>query len=392
MNHLSAYFIFLIFLISCQNIKVSDEAIVTGNFRGAADKIIVLEELKTQRLIPVDSAKIDSHGNFRLSVLPAEKSFYLLRVDDFPTISLVLDKQDSLFVHADTLQILKTYNVLGNEESFLLQQYHLETGVTKSTLDSLRQVLFENQYKAYFPEIKKSIDSTLEIAMENHHEATRQLILQNPGNLANLLLINGTLVGRQIFKIENDEELYFQIEDRLVAEYPDNSHVKIHVRRMDEWRNRQAEKKKAEERLAIGRQVPRITLHDVNGKARSISELTGKNVILFFWASWSPESRADIQLLKSKYPTIKKNNMEIFAVSLDHKLQFWKAAVKTENLQWINVSDPTGPGGTVAELFNIEDGLPYYFHIDPQGCIRAKTGDFTDLINSVDSLIHNSQL
>ena len=389
MKYLSVLTILIFIIVSCQDDNPTDQAVVSGKISDAGGKQIVLEELKTARIITVDSAKIDRKGNFHMRVLPPEKSFYLLRIDGFPAVTVVLDKQDSLVFHADTSNLYRAYAISGNAESALLQQYHIQSAAARAVLDSLRQELFRNQHRLDFPEIKKSIDSTLEVTLATHREDTRELILHHPGNLANLLLLNGNISGRQNFNIDRDSALYSKVENNLVSKYPENSHVKMHVRRMADWRKRMAAKQQAVDRLKVGNPVPALKLRDENGVERSLSGLSGKNVILFFWASWSPESRADIQMLKSEYPEMKNDGLEIFAVSLDHKAQFWQAAIKTENLKWINVSDLAGADSPVADLFNIEK-LPYYFLIDKQGRIRAKTGDFSKLMEAMDMLVGNA--
>jgi peroxiredoxin len=370
---------------SCQPDRISDHAIISGQFNGAEGKKIYVEELETGRMIRVDSAVVDNLGKFNFSVLPSEKSFYLLQVPDYPAVPLVLDIRDSVKIIADTNNLKLNYLVSGNSGSVILQQNYHQTGLTKSILDSLKNVLFEKQQEENFPSIKASLDSTLEATLDRHYAHTKRLIIENPDEVATLLLINSSVSGQQIFTLEKDAQLYLEIEKNLIMKYPENSHVKAHARRMDAWRKQSKNAEEVEARFGIGKKIPALQLPDINGVEKSPEEFKGKNVILMFWASYSPECRADIQLLKSLYKKKEEFNFEVFAVSLDHNKKFWKAAVNLENMGWINVSDLAGWQSPVVKLFNLKDELPFYFLIDEQGRIALKSHDFSEVRKSLES-------
>lgn len=383
-------FLIVLFSVSCQTEKARNLALVSGKFNGTQGGQVRLEELKTGRLIAQDSAKINAKGNFQLKAFPKEAGFYILRLSNDHTVSLVLNKQDTLFLNADTATGFLDYQISGNAGSRMLELYHRKTGETLSGIDSLREVLFLKKDDQDFARIKPSIDSTLKDVLQRHRTYAEQLIRDNPAELASILLINKAIAGQPLFTTEENADLYFLIEDPLLARYPSNSHVKAHARRMDRLRQKMDAQAKAEARVGVGKDIPQLKLKDIDGRQQSLKQFQGNILILFFWASWSPESRADIQWLKSKYPEWKDSGIEIFAVSLDHKEQFWKAAVETETLQWVNVSDLAGPQGPIARLFNIPDALPFYYLIDTNGLINAKTGDFSELKNEVDAILRSN--
>jgi peroxiredoxin len=137
----------------------------------------------------------------------------------------------------------------------------------------------------------------------------------------------------------------------------------------------------AEKRTGPGQAVPAVKLPNPEGKPMALHDLKGTTTLLFFWASWSPESRADLQLLKEIYQKPGFQDFEVYAVSLDNKVHFWKAALDVENTTWVNVNEPSGLGGSLARLFNLPQNLPYYFVVDPQGIIQLKTDHFTEVKN-----------
>lgn len=388
MKRIWMFILISVFMFACKQEMQEPHAVVSGQFTGLCGEMVRLKELKIQRIIPVDSVMTNNQGSFMMEFFPQENGFYLFSVADREPVSLVIGVGDSINLVLDTSDIYGDFKVDGNKSSLMLMEYHRKTGETNRAIESLRNLLFEKQGEPGFAEIKFGIDATLDSALKRHRGFTEQLIRNNPGELASLILINKTIAGQPVFSPEDDKGLYFLIEDSLTAKYPDNSHVKAHVRRMNNFRQEKLADQEAAARVGVGREVPQFILPDIHGNSVSLSSLKENPVILFFWASWSPESRADLQMLKTIYNRHKVNGLEIFAVSLDHNQNFWKAAVENEALQWVNVCDAGGLQGPTATLFNLRDGLPYYYLIDKNGKIVHKTADFSALEESVIDLLH----
>jgi peroxiredoxin len=381
------FLLFIMMLVSCTPKEKRDTATVQGTFKGIEGRHITLSELKTQRTIRVDSVKVEANGEFRLSTIPSEKSFYLLDFGGSQPISIILDKGELIHLEMDTSTINQSYLIDANTDSRLLQAYFLKTGQTRMKIDSLRKVLFESRALVNFVEIKTGIDTILQNTLNNHKQFTENLIRNNPQSLATILLINQSFAGKQLFNIDTNLDLHINIDDSLMTHLAQNNHVKAHHERVKLALKRKSEKEKAEARLSPGKAVPELKLPDTDGNRIPLSKFKGKNVILFFWASYSPECRADIQQLKALYKKyIKTEKLEIYAVSFDHQEKFWKAAVEIENLNWVNVLDIYGANGPVSKLFNIETTLPYYFLIDEEGIIITKTEDFGELKDAVHEL------
>ena len=57
-------------------------------------------------------------------------------------------------------------------------------------------------------------------------------------------------------------------------------------------------------------------LTDVEGNTFKLSELRGQPVLLFFWASWCPHCRNDLQEFKKTYPDY-KDDVKFIAISMD---------------------------------------------------------------------------
>jgi len=73
--------------------------------------------------------------------------------------------------------------------------------------------------------------------------------------------------------------------------------------------------------------------------------------------------------LKQFYSRFNRRGFEIYQINLDDDEEFWKNAVRFEELPWISVreEDPANP---VAQLFNVME-LPTNYLFDRQGDIIA---------------------
>jgi len=248
-----------------------------------------------------------------------------------------------------------------------------------SKIDSLQQVFFESRDLDTFYLVSARIDRAIEKTILDQRKFTETLIRNNLASLASILLFNQSFAGKAIFDLDQNLNLFSLIDENLNDKYPGNPHVVENHKRVFAAREKEVNRKQAEARIAIGKAVPEISLPGIDGRLIDLADLRGTNAILFFWASWSPESRADLQQLKILYKDFKAQNFEIYAVSLDNKEKFWKSAVQIEKPGWINVADINGMGGTVSQLFRIPKQLPYFFLIDKNGIIVTKTSDFSVL-------------
>jgi peroxiredoxin len=186
------------------------------------------------------------------------------------------------------------------------------------------------------------------------------------------LIINQRFGNKKLFTRADDFDLMMFVDSNLMKKYPDNSHVLAHHQWVGKIVEEQKQQQEANAKLAPGMSAPNLNLPDPSGRQISLNSLKGKYVLLFFWKSYSPPCRADIQNLKKMYHRYKPEGFEVYAVSFDHNRKVWADVVKTENLNWINVSDLLGDRSPVKKLYNLKDELPYYYLISKKGKIISK--------------------
>ncbi len=110
----------------------------------------------------------------------------------------------------------------------------------------------------------------------------------------------------------------------------------------------------------------------LGGGSFASSSLTGKAVILTFWASWCAPCKAELPVLAQVYSQMKSKGLEILAVNVDQDPEKGKAMAEKLGLPFPVLLDPRQE---IMGRFDTK-GLPTAFWIDRTGSIRSRTVGF----------------
>lgn len=114
------------------------------------------------------------------------------------------------------------------------------------------------------------------------------------------------------------------------------------------------------------RQAPNVVFKTADGKTYDLSKLTGKVVIVNFWATWCGPCRKEIPDFIEFYKNYKDKGVEILGVSLDR--DGWEKVKPFLKQTPINYPIVLG-NGEIAGKFSRFNAIPTTFIIDKSGNI-----------------------
>ena len=275
--------------------------------------------------------------NFPVTV----KQIYFLSTDlsDKVFFPIVLAPNEDIEISLTQDSVIRLISVKGSAEiqhtvNFMDRFFKLQAELAR----------MEQVFQKASPVLKDDIALKYNALYENIQEQLSKIVLSEPLLLANVILVN-------VFDYKEYPLLYHQIRTDLIELYPNNVYVKnlFNLEESSKYKN--------------------IVVQDYNQKKIPLSKLEGNYIILHFWASWSPPSRAENKALTQIYSDFKKDGLKIYSVSVDADKMSWIEAIEKDKMYWTtHVSDLLAWQSYIVQLYGVKK-LPAYFLIDKQGYI-----------------------
>ena len=137
--------------------------------------------------------------------------------------------------------------------------------------------------------------------------------------------------------------------------------------------------------LARAAMAPPFTVTTLNGEQVSLDSLTGKVVLVDFWATWCGPCRQAIPHIRRIAEKFSGQPFTVLSINLDKDEDKWRSFVKSNDMTWPQARDG-GLNGPVSRLFNVT-AIPATFTIDADGELEDQHVGDADIEGKLKKLI-----
>lgn len=351
--------------VSCNPNKATIKAKVEG--MGKGELTLRILKLNTQRV--VDTIATDSEGAFiyKVKKMSSQPEFYYLYYKERKIASLILAAGERVYLTTDTLG--KTSSVEGSTESMLLNNLEKSLEQQYQEFDSLLLKRSEAVNRGDVV-LSDSLNYTLGSLFVKSKQAAIKHLYSNPHSLTNIFLLYHKMPGElPLFGDMRDMLLFKRVYDSLSVTYPESVYLNPLLDEITLRERSDAISSKLLDASEVG--FPNIKLPDLKSKTRSLSDLSGKTILLIFWSVTDVNQKLFNRELLTLYDKYSNNGLEIYQVCVDADKTAWAKVVTEQSLPWINVCDGLGSSSPAVSTYNISE-VPSIFLIDKSGTIVAR--------------------
>lgn len=359
---------------------------VEGEVSGADGKMLYLEASALEGIVPLDSVKLKSGGSFAFKqVRPVSPEFYRLRVDD-KVINFSIDSTETVQISAPYTDFATAYTVEGSPNCTKIKELTMKQMQLQNKVNVLLQSMQGHKIGADVFE-----DSLAALLKSYKDEVKINYIFAAPNTAAAYFALFQKLNNYLIFdplNSKDDIKCFAAVATSLNNYYPHADRSKnlynIVIKGMKNTRTLQQKVVEIPEEAISETGVIDISLRDMKGNVRKLSELKGKAVILDFTIYQSAVSASHNYMLRDLYDKYAGQGLEIYQVSLDADEHYWKTTA--DNLPWVCVRDANGIYSSVAASYNVQ-GVPSLFLINKNNELSVRGENVKDLEAAVKSLL-----
>ena len=357
--------------------KDSDKFTVKGVVEGAAGQVLYLENIGVSSVTTIDSFKIKSDGKFSFKQpRPIYPDFYRLKLKN-ERIHFSVDSIETIIFTADAQNFATSYTVEGSENSKAFKEITLAQLDANQELQKLRN----NQGTNLIPD--SIYQKNLDIAVESYKEVAKKYIYKAPMSSAAYFALFQQIDGLWLFDLydRTDSKAYGAVATSYKTFYPESPRAKqLEYYALQSLKVTRGERQRTLD-IPDAKEVNfiDIELPDIDEKNIKLSDVAEKKAVLVnftaYRTEWSPSFNAKLNELYNKY---KGNGLEVYQISLDDDMHFWKNAAS--NIPWVCVRDPQSIYSSIAALYNVRQ-LPALFLLNRNG-VMVKRIDSVETIES----------
>ena len=137
--------------------------------------------------------------------------------------------------------------------------------------------------------------------------------------------------------------------------------------------------------LARGRVAPNFSFTALDGSHLSLESLTGKVVLIDFWATWCGPCREALPHVKEIAKKFAGQPLVVISISMDSDDTKWKDFVEKNGMTWLQYRDGRFEG-PVARMFAV-NAIPATFTIDADGLLQDQHVGDADIEGKIKKLV-----
>jgi thiol-disulfide isomerase/thioredoxin len=361
---------------------------VNGVIKDSKTKYIYLNKLDVDTPILIDSAKISRKGSFRFKVKATGPDFYQLGFSTTNFITLLAEPGERINLLFNGKDLFENYSVKGSAGSAKLQVLDLFLAETKRKLDSLSTLYTKASHEPGFDVRGPLLDAEFKDLIKAQRKNNIVFIINNINSLVSIKALYQRIDPQTYVLYDQHDLQYLKIvSDSLTRRYPNSKQVQALARDFKKELNQMLFSQIEQ----ISKNLPNTVLDpdlvNIAGKRVSLSSLKGKYVLLTFWSAQSKDCIEENLQLKEFYKLYNKKGFEIYQINLDENEELWRAAVRFDELPWINTREDNPKDPKNALLFNVKT-LPANYLFDKESKIIASNLHGKELQLKLDQLFN----
>lgn len=363
--------------------KKNSDFTVEGVVSGADGQVMYLENVGVSTVDLMDSVKLTAAGKFSFTKpRPAFPDFYRLRLNN-QLINFSVDSTETISFVADAGTFATSYTVEGSENCKAIKNITLAQLDANQAIHRLRKEYEDGQLTdtLYSRQVLE--------AAEAYKDVARKYIYSAPMSAAAYFALFQQIDGLLFFDLydKNDSKAYGAVATSFDHYYPESPRAKhlynLALQSLKVIRGQRPVDLDKVEKTEVS--FLEIDLPNVRGENTKLSSIANGKVVLInftaYMSEWSPALNMEFGDLYTKYHD---KGLEIYQISLDNDLHFWKNAAS--NLPWTCVRDPQSVYSQTAALYNVKQ-LPAIFILDRKGNLVKRVDDVKKLEADVKSVL-----
>jgi peroxiredoxin len=359
---------------------------VEGEVSDANGKTLYLEAAALRGIVPLDSVKLKGNGSFAFKhARPESPEFYRLRIEN-KIINFSVDSTETIQISAPYKNFAIDYTVEGSPNSTKIKELTMKLLSLQQGVDGLNRSM-----QAHAIGLDNYEDSLTNLINRYKEEVKINYIFAAPNTAAAYFALFQKVNNYLLFDPLNnkdDVKCFSAVATSLNNNFPHADRSKnlynITIKGMKNTRQPRQKNIELPEDKIVETGIIDISLRDMKGVTRKLSELKGKVVLVDFTIYQSAVSTPHNFMLNGLYEKYHAKGLEIYQVSLDADEHFWKTTA--DNLPWVCVRDPNGIYSSTASMYSVKS-VPEFFLVNRNSELKSRSESIKDVDAAVKALL-----